>query len=226
VAILVVSLFKLTPLLFLLLLPMLDTRRGWMYAAITAAAFLVIMGGSYVADSSAWHAFLQSVKTADEPGQLGNPSTLALARELIAIVGQKTGLAVDQAVAYVLYAIAVIFTVGLSLPYYRAVRASGRPDWRVVVLYLACLVFALIMPRFKTYSFILVVPPALYVLTQSRSLRPLWLLFGMLVLTTSIPFPISPFIQVFWRYYPLLLVFLVWSLLLREIGTWDKGIPV
>ncbi|MBD3298720.1 MAG: DUF2029 domain-containing protein, partial [candidate division Zixibacteria bacterium] len=212
IAIILASLFKFTPMLFLLLLPLLHGRRGWMWAVGSAGAFVAVLGVSYLFDTESWRAFLISVPMADEPGRMGNPSILSLARDIVAITTMKTGLVLGNAVAYVLYAIVGVFVVGLSVQHVRGSRATQRPDWPTIAIYLACLVFALIMPRFKTYSFILVVPPALYILTRSANFKTLWPLFALLVLTTSIPFPISPFIQVFWRYYPLLLVFLVWGL--------------
>lgn len=228
VTIVLASLFKFTPMLFLLLLPLLYKRRGWMWAVGSAAAFVVVLGASYFVDTESWRAFLTTVPMADEPGRMGNPSTLSLARDAVAITSMKTGVVLGSAVAYVLYAIIAVFVVGLSVQHVRSSGAAQRTDWPIIAIYLACLVFALIMPRFKTYSFILVVPPALYILTRAGNFKTLWPLFALLVLTTSIPFPISPFIQVFWRYYPLLLVFLVWGLLLRDLtltlaheSTWE-----
>jgi hypothetical protein len=53
--------------------------------------------------------------------------------------------------------------------------------WRIC---LVCLVYAIIVPHFKDYSYILLIPPAVHVLTSCRWLPPALPLLGLLMLCT------------------------------------------
>ena len=215
--IVVAALFKVTPLLFLAVLPLLSTRNGWRYVGVSVAAIIVVVGVGYALNPDAWNAFFGAVLAADEPGQLGNPSTLAFARDMIASIGDKAGVRIPQALSYVLYLGVVGVVVAYTMRSIQTLRQSQRSNWNLVAIYMFCLGYALVMPRFKTYSFILVLPPALYLLTRVRDVKSFGLLFAVYALAAATPFPISPYLQYFWRYYPLFLVFLVWILLLRLV---------
>lgn len=220
--IVVAALFKITPLLFIVLLPLLGVRHGWRYVALSLVAIGAVVGAGYLLRPEAWHAFFSAISVADEPGQLGNPSTLALARDIVESIGQKTGAQLPQILSYGVYAGVVVTVVTMTLACARALRRRGAEGWTLMTIYMSCLAYALVMPRFKTYSFILVLPPALYLLTRGANIKSLGLLFALLALATVTPFPISPYLQYFWRYYPLFLVFMVWILLLgmlkRDLG--------
>ena len=88
------------------------------------------------------------------------------------------------------------------------------------VIMMACLTYALVMPRFKTYSFILLLPPAYYLLRRSTRLPAYGFLLAVLLLTVHPPLPVAlpfrPVLSHFWLYYPLVLAFLLWGLMLRR----------
>jgi hypothetical protein len=215
VAIVLSAAFKLTPVLFLLLVPLVARERGWRYFVLGAVVGIVALGTAYLIDPDAWQSFLAAVSRADEPGEMGNPSMLALCRDLIASIADKLGITTPAAIPYALYAALVALVMFLSGRALYAVKRLYHPDRDQIIIFLFCLAFALVMPRFKTYSFILILPAGFYALKESTRLPAVAFLMAVLALTAAAPFPISPYLQMFWRYYPLILTALVWGLLIH-----------
>jgi|GEM_PF-2739319 len=95
----------------------------------------------------------------------------------------------------------VLFLTWRYVPF----RRMGQSlDGRMVAILTATLIYALIMPRFRTYSFILLLPAALYVITH----RYRWSAFLPLVLLIAISadpgFPTQFFTARFAAYWPII----------------------
>jgi hypothetical protein len=218
-ALLVASAFKLTPVIFVFLLPLLNVRHAWRYLAGTAGVTVAAGGLSYMLDAAAWREFVTRMPVADEAGNLGNPSSLSLCRDLVASVAEKLGTTAPDAVPLAIYILAMALILWFSARSYRDIKRSACPDSSQLIVYLSCLAFALVMPRFKTYSFMLLLPPALCVIRSSRQLPAFGFLFALVALCASTPFPISPYLRMFWLYYPLLITVMIWLLLILSVRT-------
>jgi hypothetical protein len=182
-------------------------------AGVTAAA-----GGlSCLLDPGAWGEFATRLSAADEAGNLGNPSSLSLCRDIVTSVADKWGTTVPDAAPLAVYLTGITVILWLSARSFRLIKRSAGPDSSQLIVYLFCLAFALVMPRFKTYSFMLLLPPAYYVIRHSTRLSAFGFLVALVALTASTPFPVSPYLRLFWMYYPLLLSFMIWGLLLSHV---------
>lgn len=212
------SVFKLAPIVLVVLLPLLNVRNAWKYLGGTVAAAIGAVTLSYFLNPAAWGEFVSRISAADEAGNLGNPSTLSLFRDIVTSIGDKWATTLPDALPVALYAVAVVAIIWISLHAYRRIRGAAPDDTNRIVVFLFCIVFALVMPRFKTYSFMLLLPPALYVLRRSANLSAFGFLVAILALTASTPFPVSPYLRMFWMYYPLLLSFLIWALMLHWVN--------
>lgn len=217
IALILASAFKLTPIVFVLLLPLLKVRKAREYLIGTVAASVAAAALSYFLSPVAWSRFFAQISAADEAGSLGNPSALALCRDITSSVADKWATVLPDAIPVAIYLAGVVVILLVALRALRRIRQSSPPDTDLIIVFLFCLTFALIMPRFKTYSFMLLLPPAWYVIRHSANLTAFGFLFALLALSASTPFPVSPYLRMFWMYYPLLLSFLIWGLLLRHI---------
>ena len=115
------------------------------------------------------------------------------------------------------------------------VADTETPDPRLVIVF-ACLVYALCVPRFTNYTYILLLVPGLFVLRSEP--RRAWavlaavlvLLPGAMTLMANLPLlrdvlPAYHLLPVLLRdYLPLWSAFLLWGLLLRRLRVPSDGV--
>lgn len=154
--ILIASLFKFTALALLCLVPLLYGRRTLKPALGGLGAFASIHALSFLARPGLTKSFLNNARLPAEFGAI-NPSTLALFQEIGAYLNLSW-------ISYTLYALTVICVL---YGFYCIVRRQGSESSRHLLVYAALLAFALIQPRFKDYSYILLIPPAAFVITHT-----------------------------------------------------------
>ncbi|UCC99670.1 MAG: DUF2029 domain-containing protein [Phycisphaerales bacterium] len=222
-AILLASSFKLTPVVFLLLMPLVDAKNSRRYIIGAFAVFVTFIGLAYLLDPGGWEQFFASLALTDEPGRFGNPSTLAFCRDLATSVADKLHVSLPTFIPYLLFGLCVCAVAWISWRSLRSVHRHSSEDRDRIIIFLFCLAFALIMPRFKTYSFVLLLPPAYYVIRRSSHLPAFGFLMALVALTAYTPFPIKPYLQMFWTYYPLFLTVLIWGLLIQYIRTQSQS---
>ncbi|HUU45965.1 MAG TPA: glycosyltransferase family 87 protein [Acidobacteriota bacterium] len=218
--VLVASLFKLTPIIFVFCLPFLPVRNRWVYVGGSLAAFAAFLGLGYALDPVAYREFFAAAAAIDEGGSLGNPSLYSLVHEIAGGAGslwKSFPVSVTSVVVYVLAAAAVVAATWRRI---RRMPDRDSAEAATAIIFLACLTYALIMPRFKTYSFILLLPPAYYILRRSAQIPAYGFLLALLLLTVHPPLPVAlpfrPVLTMLWAYYPLLLAILLWVLLLKQ----------
>ena len=148
------ALFKLTTAGLLLLL-LLDRSRRSLAALVSGVAGLALVHGvSALVRPDLFGAFLRNAAALDDRGRT-NPAAMALIRDFI---DRWAGPAPPH-LDWILYGLVVLLLMaGLLL----AARRWDRVD-RVGLLYSFLFTFALVSPRFKDYSYILLIPPSVYV---------------------------------------------------------------
>jgi len=220
------SFFKLTPIVFLLLLPLVGLKYAWRYFGISLATFAVLLGlGEFLwPDQSA--RFWEVAFSISERGSLANPSLYAFVCDLVEMLGGGDGSNLRYLSAAIYALIAGLVCV-VSITAWRTAK-SNRPagSQNGAALWSICLfaaTFAVTMPRFKSYSFIVLLPPALYAIRrmgQHQKFWPLIALISLLPLTPSpVPLPTRTPTLLFWLYYQLFLAVIVWWLLVTMKGT-------
>jgi hypothetical protein len=227
VFVLLASIFKLLPIAFLLLLLITPRRGNWKLLLAGLGGFSLVQGVSYVLAPELFGRFLVAARGINERGADSNPSLLSMVRDLTDAVVPPGAAGTGFWIAVAVYAAMAVIIVAVSIRAWRILRASPEKDAVSSSLYLACATYGLLVPRFKVYSLILLLPAACYVLKRSTRL-PAWpFLLALLAMTIYPPLPkLLPvhFVeQYIWLYYPLFLAFLVWGLLLRLILTRPLG---
>ena len=77
----------------------------------------------------------------------------------------------------------------------------------------------LIHPRFKDYAYILLITPAFYIIVNNRVMKanPFVFFLAILVYPPLIVPGTEIIFMFFWKYYPLMVAFVIWGMYLYEI---------
>ncbi len=218
-AIVMISFFKLT-FIFFLVLPLLDRQRNAIrFVTVAFVAFCAYLFANYILETRDFQVFLSILGALDERGELYNHSALAIIRDIFDR-GAAAGFfsSVSGVVPSALYLLVVLFIVAISWSAFRKNSAQRSGGEMLESIYLACLTYSLIMPRMKSYSFILVIPASYYVIKNCVKPQAFVYLLILLSLTKWTPLPVPDVIRFLWWYYPWLCALLVWALYVKYLG--------
>lgn len=212
--IVLVSIFKVTWIVFLGLAPLLRVRRGWAAALGGAAAFGAVLGGAWF-----WLPFGREFWTragahATVEGGILAPSTLAFMRGACEMAAGWVNHPLPAALPTALYAIAALVILAVSARAVFSFLRAPAPRDECAMIFFACLVYALLLPRMKDYSYILLLAPV-YAAARAWGRRAgVWLVPALLLaypangvvhlrgLSALYPFLIN--------YFPWLIALAVW----------------
>lgn len=210
---------KLVPLLLLGLLFLAeDRRRAYTCLALSGLGFAALAALSYLSHPSLFIHFLtQGQGMLTERGVI-NPSTLAFLTAGVTQAEKMVGFSFPGWMVIALYAAVATAVLTVSVWALRLWQQGGHPDRNRVAVLFGCVVYALLAPRLKNYSYILLVAPAFFILWRSQlGATPYFLLTLMLFS----PYPSLPGIEAMAAkllpYYSLFLAYLVWGLYVRYI---------
>jgi hypothetical protein len=207
-----VAQFKLQPIIFLGLLFVAEARPRWLELGISLASFLALFSLNFLLQPVLMQSFIARISAGGgNLGELGhiNPSMLAFIRDGIIILSKS----IHQLPPYVdilFYIIAVLGVLTLCLYSFRIHRKKNPETDLKSLIYIASLVFCVIVPRMKDYGYVLCLIPTLSILRrQKNKLVPIWAVFVLAPSTSSyIPFPffenLSVLSSYFYSYLPLL----------------------
>jgi len=206
-----VAQFKLTPIFFAVLLLLAPKRPQWLWFAVCVVGFVAVFLLNLLFQPALLKDFFTVAAALDERGA-NSPGTLAFVRDVFDRIGgpsfsERTR--ADEAI-FAVAALAIgVFSLTVVV---RHRRANAEPNSKLIV-YFACLAYALAVPRMKTYSYILLLIPTLaliYILPR-RALVPA----ACAALVALVVFPLDslPFrslSQLLYEYMPLA----------AALGTW------
>ena len=85
-------------------------------------------------------------------------------------------------------------------------------------VFVVCLVYALIHPRFKDYGYILLLVPSFYIIKNIHYTKLTPYLFILFIMSNRMMLPIvSSIYDVVWDFFPLMVAYCVWGIYLYEI---------
>lgn len=208
--IVLVSLFKVTTLFFLLLLLFFPVRHRRRLIWLGTGMFTLIMVINYLFQPELFSAYVDRALSIDERAKDYNYSLIAFLKDLAEIIfsGRFPTLAVH--LPRIAYAIAALGIVAASTAAARRIWRRAIPDGAMHTVFLACLCYALVFPRLKCYSLLLLIVPMFYLMRtlSPRNAAPVFVL--MLCIPIKSPLPeVEPISRLF-PYYPLAVVFVVW----------------
>jgi Glycosyltransferase family 87 len=187
-----VAQFKLLPVAFIGLIPLLRPRDGWRPLVAGCVVFLGLLALNPALSPHLTHDYLtlfsDSNLRMDDRG-IVNPSSLAMFRDLIDLTAYAPGLSYNVAAGtnvYIVYlaALVLVLAVGAWSTRFKLRGADPR-----LVMYFGCALFAVAMPRMKDYSYILLLIPALFAVRDvaRRGVPPNYLLIGLALMVWGQP---------------------------------------
>jgi hypothetical protein len=201
--------FKLLPLglLVLLILP----RPRWKALAGSAGVAGLLLGLNLVVYPGLTGEFLRSATGIDQRGE-NNPASLAVVRDLIdTLTGFNTAHTFADEWSYLLF---VVCLAGATL---WGVLGRAHPEDREsdrLVIGFICTAFGLAVPRFKLYSYLLLLVPTWLLLAGTRNRVVLGL--GVVALAVSSNYVVD-LLPPLGGYWPLLSALVLWFLFLWEL---------
>lgn len=223
------SVFKLTPLFFLgLLIPPFTGVRPVRYRAalvaglscvVTCIAAAVFMPNAWVRSFSGLLVSFGSPSSADR-GSI-NPSVGALIRDIVSRLPIDTTL--SGTLGVILYGLVVVVVGTMA---WRAFDRLGKasidpPEKRMWGVIVWCLVYALILPRFKNYSYVLLILPAYFVIVNAGFVSGKAVVVVLAVLSTApqswVPLHRTA-LAFFWDYFPYVFTVGLGVLVIGEIN--------
>lgn len=230
IAIVLAAIFKLTPILLLGILATKWRKKELFQGALFGAVLI----GLFVASAAVWpelfSSFLKNARGLGAEHGENNPSTWAFICDIASWLKIKTGFALPAIIPLAVYTAVVLGVAAVSAKIFLRLRSleEKKADlWRICLM---CLLFALVVPRFKDYSYILLIGPSLYVLASSRWVNPIVPLAALLAIFSYqslqwLGTALQPFYTVQREYYCLLMAWMVWGLccysIWREISESD-----
>ena len=167
--IVLVATAKLHPLLFLVLPPILYGKSKWKESVAFAAAFVAVQVASVAIWPELYRDFLANFSGLGETGMV-NPCIFSVMKDVGARMAFPDSF---PFLAYEFIALAIVVS------YYLVRQRLGRDAGNVVQAALFTLACALILPRFKDYSYLLLIAPAFILCTRMVN-RKMGTLFAVL----------------------------------------------
>ncbi len=209
----ITSLFKMPFLFFLGLLFFSGARRKHIFLVGSIAAVLGIYAISYFSNPEFFLSLLVNLRRFDIKDPLHNLSTMSLSFYVFDKLSYKGLLTVPSLVPVVAY-IAVAITVLLIT--LKTIRRIGGADRDRLAIFLFCVAYALITPRMKDYSYMLLIVPSFFAIKRAVDLKayPVFLVMFMLS-AKHMELPVYRVVlgDIVWSYYPLIVAYTSWFLL-------------
>lgn len=219
VLIILVAQVKLTPVCMLGLLLVMEARPKWLAFFASLAGFFALFSANFLLfGENAKKFYLVASQNLMEHG-INSPSTLALYNDVLAVF-RRHGIRPPVGTAEMLFAITAVGVLAVALwtcsQYHKNSKSSGP----LLPALLICLVYVLVMPRFKNYMFIYALMPALYVLRNAgrRFLAPVLAVLLVLPNADSYVPIVGIAADLFHDYLPLLCAYLVFAWFVVEMA--------
>lgn len=163
--------FKLMPVVFLGLLPFVGSGRGWKPFWSSLIIFAGLFSLNFLLMPEMMAQYLDSFAVAnpnlDERGEI-NPSTLALMRDVADLAG-RLGVEVPPFFVNAVFLL-YVSVLGAALLRFLFTRfeSLSKIDQRWLI-YAACLLYVLTMPRVKDYTYMILLIPALFIVRRTAA---------------------------------------------------------
>ncbi len=145
---------------------------------------------------------------------LNNPSSLAFVRDVF----DKLRLGGHSVWATAAYGAIVLVVVGVSWRAIAARRDCELAERRRLAAFLFCLVYALVAPRFKNYSYIVLIPVSYWIISRPAFARYFAVWFLAIVVPVEAVMQKAGLPQIIYGYWPLLMAVVIWAVLVLLVS--------
>jgi hypothetical protein len=161
--ILAAAAFKLAPILLLGLLATKLRRRELICMVLFGLLFLAYLGLNRFLWPQWFDYFNHNARTVAGTRASNSPTTWAFIRDAADWLQQKRGFQVPVPALVGIYAVMSLAAMAVSWVAFMKLRRSATSEADVWRICLMCLLYALVVPRFMRYSWLLVIGPAFFV---------------------------------------------------------------
>ena len=216
--ILIAASFKMTPIFFLILMLLPDDKNKYKYFFGAGAVFLVYLLGQFLIVPDLFTGFIKNALiVVGEKGEVV-PSTNKLIAVVVEMMAGIAGSPPPQALASAFFITAAAGVVFFSYKACVRLRLADVDTRSMMEVFMVCLVYALIHPRFKDYGYILLLVPSYYIIKNTAYTKLAPFLFILFIMSNRLMLPIAASIyDIVWTYYPLMVAYCVWGLYLNLI---------
>lgn len=163
------SVWKITPLFFLILLAMAETRKKYMYMAMTVLACIAYGAANRFLEPQLWHEWIAgALSTINESG-ISNPSVFSFCHFIMERLYFINTIMPVQQSTMILWGIMVIVCGVCTFQTLRRLHSSDHPLFEhrlMITISLLCFVYSFFTPRFKDYDYVLLIVPAYYIIER------------------------------------------------------------
>jgi hypothetical protein len=216
--ILIAASFKMTPVFFLILMLLPDDKNKYKYFFGSGALFLGYLLIQYLIVPDLFTGFIKNAPIVVGERGAVVPSTNKLIAGIFEMVSKISGMTMPpafQSAIFIIIAAAVVFFSYRACLRLRQAPIENRAMMEVFVL---CLVYALIHPRFKDYGYILLLVPTYYMIKNIRYSKITPFLFILFIMSNRMMLPIASSIyDIVWAFFPLMVAYGVWGIYLYDI---------
>jgi len=211
--------FKVQPILFLVLLGFTAEKRKYLFLGTAISLVVGVHLLSYWFHPEFFVNFISQSSILDERG-INNPSTLSLLRDVKDALGRKW---IEFISPTTIYLIIVMIVLGLTS---WSLRSHRKGMDKKILLYTLCITYAIIIPRFKDYSYILLLVPAYSLLKRMAPTESFPLLIILFMFSQHFLIPGFDELTelILWQYYPLILTSCLWLFTMVSILQGRTGI--
>jgi len=215
---LIAASFKMIPIFFLILMLLPEDKNKYKYLFGAGAVFLSYLLTQYLIVPELFTGFIKNaLEVVGEPGGVV-PSTNKLIAGILEIVSKITGITAPSAFQSALFIIVAAVIVFYSYKAIMRLKLAQVPNRAMLEVFLMCLVYALIHPRFKDYGYILLLVPSFYAIKNIHFSKIAPFLFLLFIMSNRMMLPIvSSIYDVVWGFFPLMVAYCVWGIYLYEI---------
>jgi hypothetical protein len=215
---LIAASFKMTPIFFLILMLLADDKNKYKYFFGAGAIFLSYLLIQFLVVPDLFTGFIKNaLEVVGEPGGVV-PSTNKLIAAIFEIVSKITGITIPSAIQSAIYIIIAAAVVIFSYKACLQIKQAQLDNRAMLEVFVVCLVYALIHPRFKDYGYILLIVPSFYVIKNIHYTKITPFLFLLFIMSNRMMLPIvSSIYDIVWAFFPLLVAYCVWGIYLYEI---------
>lgn len=224
VFILIAASFKMLPAFFLVMLLISDNEKKYRYFFGSCLSFLAYLLIQYIIVPDMFTEFVRNAsQVVRERGEVA-PSTYSLIRDVFRLLAGNFGLNTPQPVQVFTVAVAAVAVIFFSARAFFRLQRFEPEAKEKIALFLVCLVYGLIHPRFKDYAYMLLLVPTYFIIVNIRYAKAVPFILILCLITSPefvLPGTVSLF-QIFWKFYPLMVAYCIWGLYLYEIFAMTK----
>jgi hypothetical protein len=188
--------------------------------------FLAYLFVQYIIAPGLFADFIRNAQiVVGEPGGVV-PSTYKLIGDLFQLITNATEITVPHGFQLVVVSAIAVAIMLLSYKAWIRLKSIEIENKAMMEVFLACLIYALIHPRFKDYMYILLLVPSYYLIKNLRHTAVTPFLYILFILSCNrMLLPVlSSLYALMWAYFPLIVAYCVWGIYLYEIFRMDPEV--